>query len=135
MRDPRSYLSRRQWGWILGAAGVTCSALAWNWSPSSYADVFDWSGPRPIGEWYSHEASEFPFDRLGDVPQDHVEPRSLADTRVRQFDELDRPRFRERHPHRGAVLNSERFTVVASWPTTSPARIAIPTSRLARFWW
>lgn len=100
----------RRWGLYAGTAGLACAALVWHaagGSPISWAQ-------EPIGRFYTHRASEFPFARLGDVPPTQEVPRSLADDRVRQYDELDRPRFAQRLTHRGAQLNSERFTVVAT---------------------
>jgi hypothetical protein len=68
---------------------------------------------------------------LGDVPPELVVPRSLADDRVRQFDELDRPRFTERRTNRGAQLNDERITVVA---TTGEADAQLALEQFSLAW-
>ncbi len=124
---------RRQFAVALATVGIASGALAWQFAPRSWAQevVVDWSGGGPIGEFYSHPQDSFPFPHLGDVPEAKVEPRSLGDTRVRQFDELDRPRFNRRETHRGSVVNDERFTVVA---ISGPEDAQLARAEFSRAW-
>jgi hypothetical protein len=98
---------RRLW-LVMGGMAAISGIVGWHggWRSVSWAQ-------EPIGWMYHHEQSEYPFEHLGDVPPDLVVPRSMGDIRVRQFDELDRPRIAERLTHRGAELKDERVTVVA----------------------
>lgn len=124
---------RRQLAMALAAIGIASGTLAWQFAPRSWANEIsvDWSGNGPIGEFYSHPQDSFPFPRLGDVPEPLVEPRSLGDTRVRQFDELDRPRFNRRETHRGSVFNDERFTVVG---ISGPEDAMLARAEFSRAW-
>jgi hypothetical protein len=100
-------------GLVLTAAGIACGAVVWQWGAQTLSLAQEYAGVEPIGEFYSHEPDENPQPQLGDVPEAPTEPRSLGDTRVRQYDELDRPRVNLKLTHRGAQINTERFTVVA----------------------
>lgn len=109
---------RRYWVLAVAMTAVASAGLAWQPGTRSLALASEWMRRDESGAFYSHAPEEFPFAQLGDVPQDvgsseTIEPRSLGDTRVRQFDELDRPRFFERQTHRAAQINEERFTVVS----------------------
>ncbi|HTN73758.1 MAG TPA: hypothetical protein VL096_00875 [Pirellulaceae bacterium] len=104
MNTMQSNSRRRRWYLLLGGAGVACGALLWQ------AGI----AQEPIGWLYPHPQSEFPADHLGDVPEDEEAIRSLADERVRQFDEFDRPAFDRRETHRGSQVNEERFSVFAT---------------------
>lgn len=94
---------------VMGGLAAMSGVLVWQ----GFSRSVSWA-QEPIGWLYSHSAADYPFANLGDVPPELVEPRSLADDRVRQFDELDRPRFAQRLTNRGAQLNDERITVVAT---------------------
>lgn len=114
---------RRRIALGLATVGIASGIVVWQLAPRQLAYATDfaeqWISGAPIGEIYTHSPDEFPYPQLGDVPQDvespdeYIDPRSLGDTRVRQFDELDRPRFNDRETHRGAQVNEERFSVVA----------------------
>jgi hypothetical protein len=102
---------------VIIAAGIASCAIGWQVAPRLLAwdDEDGWyNGPGPIGKVYTHEAEDYPYDQLGDIPAEEAQRRSTADTRVRLYDELDRPRFELKRTHRGDNFNTERFTVYAS---------------------
>jgi hypothetical protein len=111
---------------VMGGLAAMSGVLAWQ----GFSRSVSWA-QEPIGWLYSHPASDYPFEHLGDVPPELVVPRSLADDRVRQFDELDRPRFTERRTNRGAQLNDERITVVA---TTGEADAQLALEQFSLAW-
>ncbi len=104
MSGHQSNSARRRWYLLLGGAGLACGVLALQAGRAQ----------EPIGWMYHHAQDEYPFPTLGDVPEDENVIRSLADDRVRQFDELDRPRIEKRLTHRGTEISEEHFTVVAT---------------------
>lgn len=127
---------RRYLALAVAMTAAASAGLAWQPGTRSLALASEWMRRDESGAFYSHAPEEFPFPQLGDVPQEAgssetIEPRSLGDTRVRQFDELDRPRFYERQTHRAAQINEERFTVVSM---TGEADAQLARSEFGKAW-